>query len=349
MENLYSSTYAELLPEIQRNGLPRFRADQIWQGLYKNGWQDWQQFSNLSKEIRQQLAEKYSLMELTPIRELHSTDGQTSKILFQLPDEKLIEAVLMKYKTRNTLCLSTQIGCAMNCNFCATGQMGFTRNLSAGEIVQQVLFFTGLLLAQQESLTNIVYMGMGEPFHNYDAVMKSIEILNDHQGFNFSQRRITISTVGLVPEIHRFTNEHSQVNLAISLHAATDEIRNKLIPINRKYPVNELIGACKSYVNATRRRITFEYALIHGLNDSVQEAENLAQLLHGILCHVNLIPLNDTPQTNLEASSTSAVTAFQQTLERRHIPTSIRLRRGLDIAAGCGQLATNPNLGLGYN
>jgi 23S rRNA (adenine2503-C2)-methyltransferase len=255
----------------------------------------------------------------------------------------------MKYKKRNTLCLSTQVGCAMNCEFCATGQMGFFRNLTTDEIVQQVIFFSDWLRKEEETLTNVVYMGMGEPFNNYDAVMKSIMILNDHQGFDFGQRRITISTVGLVPQIDQFTKENCQVNLAISLHTTNDELRNQLVPINRRYPINTLIASCRNYAQTTRRRISFEYALMDGINDSVQDAENLARLLHGMLCHVNLIPLNATEGSKFRGTTPEATESFKQVLDQHHIPASIRLRRGLDIAAGCGQLATDPSKGLGYN
>jgi 23S rRNA (adenine2503-C2)-methyltransferase len=245
----------------------------------------------------------------------------------------------MKYKIRNTLCISTQVGCAMNCEFCATGQMGFFRNLTAGEIVQQVLFFSEYLSRTDENLTNIVYMGMGEPFNNYDEVIKSISILNDHEGFNFSQRRITISTVGIIPQIERFTKEHNQVNLAISLHAVTDDVRNRIVPINRKYPIGELLKACRSYTEETRRRITFEYALMEGINDSPQNAQQLADLLKHMLCHVNLISLNPTRGSKFHGTSKVSVDQFRAVLEKNHIPCSIRLRKGLDIAAGCGQLA----------
>lgn len=349
IKNIYGLTLDEVTTELQSLGLKSFRTLQIWQGIYQNHWLQWDQFTNISKDTRSLLSEHFYLMQIKIIRQLKSQDDQTHKVLFQLQDGKTIEAVLMKYKTRNTLCLSTQVGCAMNCEFCATGQMGFFRNLTTDEIVQQVLFFSDWLRNEEETLTNVVYMGMGEPFNNYDAVMKSITILNDHQGFDFGQRRITISTVGLVPQIDQFTKEDCQVNLAISLHATNDELRNQLIPVNRRYPLSKLMASCRNYAQSTRRRISFEYALMEGINDSPQDAENLARLLHGMLCHVNLIPLNATEGSKFHGTSPETTENFKQILDLHHIPASIRLRRGLDIAAGCGQLATDPSKGLGYN
>lgn len=229
----------------------------------------------------------------------------------------------------------------MGCSFCATGQMGFMRNLTAGEIVLQVLHFAKVLNARGEAVTNIVLMGMGEPFHNYDNTMKAIEILNHDKGFNLGARRFTISTVGIIPGIQKFTQANTQVNLAISLHASKNELRSSMMPVNKKYPIEDLLQACKEYTETTRRRITFEWALIQDVNDSIEEAERLADLLQGLLCHVNVIPLNPTEGFHGERSNRERITAFQKTLENHGIPCTVRMRRGIEIQAGCGQLAIN--------
>ncbi len=224
---------------------PAFRTKQIWQGLYRQLWDTPEQFSNLPANLRSKLAQEFSFSHLTPSQVAHSSDRETVKTLFTLPDQKAIEAVLMRYESRRTLCISTQAGCAMGCVFCATGQMGFKRHLSSGEIVEQVLHYARTLQAQGEAVTNIVVMGMGEPFHNYDATLDAIDRLNHPEGMNLGARRFTISTVGLIPMIERFASEERQVNLAISLHAADDETRSALLPVNRKYPIADLIQACR--------------------------------------------------------------------------------------------------------
>ncbi|MCD4672738.1 MAG: 23S rRNA (adenine(2503)-C(2))-methyltransferase RlmN [Anaerolineaceae bacterium] len=318
-----------------------FRAAQLWRGLYKQFWQSPEQFTNLPKSIKQKLSENFRFSSLKPIRKLASKDGNTIKTLFRLPDGPAIEAVLMRYEQRRTLCISTQVGCAMNCSFCATGQMGFTRNLTSGEIVEQVIYYARELAARNEKVTNVVIMGMGEPFHNYAATMDAIDCLNDHSGFNFGERRFTISTVGIIPKIRKFAEQKRQVNLAISLHAANNELRSSMIPINNTYPVEELINACRLYVAQTNRRITFEWALIQGVNDSIQDAKDLVDLLHGLLCHVNIIPLNPTDNFDGQASSRKQAQLFQAELDKRGIPCTIRLRRGIEIGAGCGQLAAS--------
>lgn len=227
----------------------------------------------------------------------------------------------------------------MGCVFCATGQMGFKRNLTSGEIVAQVMYYAQMLKEQNETVSNIVFMGMGEPFHNYDATLAAIARLNDPAGFNFGARRVTISTVGLVPMIERFAEERRQVNLAVSLHAATDALRSELLPINKKYPLAALFAAVRKYFETTRRRVTFEWALIEGKNDSPEQARELARLAEGILCHVNVIPLNPTRDYAGQASTRERAAAFKAMLEGHGVPCTIRVRRGIDIAAGCGQLA----------
>ena len=344
-------------------GQPAYRARQTWQGLYQNLWNRPDEFSNLPKPLREKLAAELTFDALTPTLKLDSSDGQTRKTLFKLPDGRQIEAVLMRYdpstgsgqapsagsgqvpetyqgRTRRTLCISTQVGCAMGCTFCATGQMGFSRHLSSGEIVAQVMYYARMLHEQGESVTNIVLMGMGEPFHNYDNTMAAIDRLNDPEGYNFGARRFTISTSGLVPAIRRFAEEKRQVNLAVSLHAVEDAPRSAMMPVNKRYNIAELLTACRNYVNATSRRITFEWALIHGVNDTPEVAQKLASLLKGMLCHVNAIPLNPTTGYTGKATTRERAEAFRQVLEQNGIPCTIRVRRGIDIQAGCGQLAS---------
>jgi 23S rRNA (adenine2503-C2)-methyltransferase len=338
--NFYDLTYDELeMVLTQEFNQPSFRTKQIWSGVYKNLWYRPDDFVNIPKTLRDQLFTRFSFESLSPVQNLKSTDQETEKILFELYDQKAIETVLMKYSQRRTLCISTQVGCAMGCVFCATGQMGFKRNLSTGEIVEQVLYYARQLKAADEKVTNIVLMGMGEPFHNYVATMGAIDRLGDPEGFGLGARRFTISTVGLVPMIKRFADENRQVNLAISLHAVFDDERSSLMPINKKYSIQEVLDACRYYLDKTNRRITFEWALISGKNDDEATAQKLASLLKGLMCHVNAIPLNPTSQSIYQASSRDQTIKFQQVLEKNGIPCTIRLRRGIDIQAGCGQLA----------
>jgi 23S rRNA (adenine2503-C2)-methyltransferase len=317
---------------------PSYRAKQIWQGLYQHFWNAPEQFTSLPKSLREKLAVNLRWDILNPGLKLASSDKQTIKTLFKLHDGKVIEAVLMRYDRRRTLCISTQAGCAMGCVFCATGQMGFKRHLSSGEIVAQVMYYARLLNEQNERVTNIVLMGMGEPFHNYDNTMAAIDRLNDADGYAFGARRFTISTVGLVPSIRRFADETRQVNLAVSLHAADDETRGDMMPVNKKYPIAEVIEACRYYVTKTGRRITFEWALIHKINDTPETARRLASLLKGLNCHVNAIPLNPTTGYHGKATDRQRAEIFKETLEQAGVPCTIRMRRGIDIAAGCGQL-----------
>jgi 23S rRNA (adenine2503-C2)-methyltransferase len=245
----------------------------------------------------------------------------------------------MRYEDRRTLCISSQSGCGLGCSFCATGQMGFSRNLTSGEIVAQVIFFARELEKTEERVTNVVLMGMGEPFANYDQVMAAMERLNDPRGFGLGARRMTISTVGLAPKIRQFADTESQINLAVSLHTVDDELRSQLMPINKKYPVAKLLDACRYYVEKTNRRLTFEYALIDDVNDAPEDARALARDLKGLLCHVNLIPLNPTRAYAKAGSPADRAQAFCDVLGESNIPCTIRLRRGIDIGAGCGQLA----------
>ncbi len=329
----------ELQEQLSNWGQPAYRTKQVWQGLYQKLWNSPEDFSSLPIQLRQKMNAEYSFQHLQAERILTSTDGETSKVLYKLPDGNPVESVLMRYRERNTVCISSQSGCAMNCAFCATGQLGFLRNLSSGEIIEQVLYFARNLAKENARLTNVVIMGMGEPFHNFKPVLDAIDRLNDHDGFDMGERRFTISTVGLVPQIQEFSRQKRQVNLAISLHAANDELRSQLIPINQKYPLKDLIQACKEYIETTHRRITFEWALIHNKNDSDRDARQLVNLIKGMNCHVNIIPLNPTAGFAGAPSNKERAASFQKILEESGISCTIRLRRGIDVNAGCGQLA----------
>ncbi len=337
--NIYDLSLSDLTALFESWGEPAYRARQAWQGLYNQYWNEGSQFSAFPLALRARLSEDLLFGGLTPSTILRSSDGQTVKTLFTLPDGKAIEAVLMRYEKRRTLCISTQAGCAMGCVFCATGQMGFRRHLSSGEIIAQVMYYARQLNETGESVTNVVLMGMGEPFHNYDNTMAAIDRLNDPSGYNFGARRFTISTVGLVPAIRRFAAEKRQVNLAISLHAADDDLRASMLPVAKKYPLDELLQACWEYVEDTGRRITFEWALVNGINDTPEQAHLLVTRIKGMLCHVNAIPLNPTQGFSGQATTRERAEAFKEILERAGISCTIRLRRGIDIQAGCGQLA----------
>jgi 23S rRNA (adenine2503-C2)-methyltransferase len=340
---VYDLTKDELQSLVTNWGEPDYRADQIWGWLYQRFAATPDEMTNLPQSLRTRLTEETSLNPLTPLTTLDSSDGQTRKTLFALPDGPQIEAVLMHYEKRRTLCISTQAGCAMGCPFCATGQGGFARNLSAGEIVAQVLYYARMLAADDQRVTNIVFMGMGEPLANYIATWEAIRRLNDPSGFGLGARAMTLSTVGLVPAIRTMSHEPEQVNLAVSLHAATDELRDKLIPINRRYSLAQLMQACRDYIRATRRRVTFEYALMDAINDSDEQARQLADLIEDMLAHVNLIPLNPTSGSPYRGSPPDRVQAFESVLKERGVPTTVRLRRGIDIQAGCGQLRAQYN------
>jgi 23S rRNA (adenine2503-C2)-methyltransferase len=357
---IYDLDFPSLENLLKEWNEPTYRAKQVWQGLYQHLYNSPEQFTNLPKSLREKLAEHTTFAPFKVKVFQDSSDGFTRKTLFELPDKNLIEAVLMRYgdpadnpqiaasapnsenrgaKNRRTLCISTQAGCAMGCVFCATGQMGFKRHLSSGEIVAQVMYYARMLKDANESVTNIVFMGMGEPFHNYDNTMAAIDRLNDSEGYNFGARRFTVSTVGLVPQIRRFADEKRQVNLAISLHAADDNERLQIMPVNKKHKIADVIDACRYYVDQTGRRVTFEWALISGVNDTPEVAKRLASKLRGLMCHVNAIPLNPTAGYNGKATDRQRAILFKETLEQAGIPCTIRMRRGIDIQAGCGQLA----------
>lgn len=337
--NLYALDQNQLAALLEKWGEPAFRARQLREWLYDRLASSFDEMTNLPVSLRQRLEVEASLGVLETVREQASRDG-TVKRLQRLPDGQLIEAVLMPYDDdRRTACISTQAGCAMGCVFCATGQMGFARHLKAAEIVEQAIWFARQLAAEGDRLSNVVLMGMGEPFHNYDESLLAIRRLMADLGIG--ARHITVSTVGMVPQIRRFADEGLQVRLAVSLHAATDEERSALLPVNRRWPLAELMAACHYYVEQTGRRITFEWALIRDETDTPEQAHALGRLLEGLLCHVNAIPLNPTPGYDGGPSSLETAQRFADILARYGVSMTVRVRRGIDIDAGCGQLKAN--------
>lgn len=351
--SLLEMDQAELADYLAELSQPRFRAHQVWEWIYKRFAGDFEMMSNLPKALRTRLAEEATVAPLTLAAEAISHDRDTVKSLFQLHDGQTIEAVLMLYDERRTLCISSQAGCAMGCTFCATAQGGLARNLTPGEIVAQVLYFARYLadpalppataVARPTTVTNIVLMGMGEPLHNYANVWTALHRLTDADGFGLGARHITLSTVGLAPMIDRMADEGLQIGLAVSLHAPNDDLRTQLVPVNKGYSVDEVLAAVRRYIAKTSRRVTFEYALMAGINDTPALAQELAAKLQGILCHVNLIPLNPIPDSKFQPTSDADAARFAQILRDANIPTTVRLRRGIEINAGCGQLRRAAN------
>ena len=343
---LAGSNLAELRAFVAEAGLPSFRASQLHHAIYRRLATSPHELTDLPQSLRDRLAEEVSFSSLVVANRVRDDASRTTKVLFSLPDGALVESVLMGYvgldgHRRHTICLSSQVGCPLGCTFCATGLQGWARNLTAGEMVEQVLYFARGLREQGQHVTNIVYMGMGEPFLNYDAVLGSVRALIEPSGFNLGARHITLSTSGVVPAILRFAEEGLQVGLAVSLHAPTDELRSSLVPLNRRYPVAELLAACRTYVARTNRRISFEYTMLAGVNDGSEQARGLAELLRGLLCHMNLIPWNPVAGMPYTPSSAAAIADFRDALVAYGVPTTIRDTRGSRITAACGQLRTS--------
>jgi 23S rRNA (adenine2503-C2)-methyltransferase len=334
---------AELdLPELEQAldsmGHPRFHARQIYQWVHKRGVTDFAGMTDIGRELRSSLAADFRIVTPEIVRRETSSDG-TTKFLLRLEDGHLIESVYIPDTPANTFCLSTQVGCAMKCGFCLTGKMGIIRNLTAGEIVAQVRVLTREL-GMLQSRFNIVLMGMGEPLHNYDAVMKALRMLADEHGLAVSPRRVTLSTVGVLPNLERLATEPLMPNLAISLHATTEEQRDLLVPINRKYGLKELLDTCRRFPVKRRERITFEYVMLKDVNDSDDDARRLVRLLHGIKAKVNLLPLNEAAGIPYERPTDARVNRFASILAERGMVVSVRKSRGRDIRAACGQLIT---------
>ena len=328
----YDRSRADLADLLE--GLPRYRVDQVWEGLYAQGTEP-EAWSNLPAALRARLADDLP-PALALAAESVSDDGQTVKWLWTLADGHQIETVLMRYPDRATVCVSSQAGCAMACGFCATGQAGFDRHLTVGEIVEQVVRARTRAAADGQRLSNVVFMGMGEPFANYDRTWEAVHRIHDDLGLG--ARHLTVSTVGIVPGIRRLAAADLPVNLAVSLHLANDRERDELVPINRRYPLAVLAEACEEYVTATRRRLSFEWALIDGVNDTDRHAEELAAYARPLRAHVNLIPLNPTPGYAVRGTPPGRVQAFARRLEDLRINATVRRTRGTDIDAACGQL-----------
>lgn len=337
MVNLRNLEYKEVEGLIRSIGEPAFRAKQIFSWIYK-GVTSFDEMNNVPKNLRERLSEIAYIGRIKPIEVQKSKTDGTRKYLFELEDGNRIESVFMKYKYGNSICVSSQAGCRMGCRFCASTRNGLERNLTSGEILSQLMEAE---LDTGEKIGHIVVMGTGEPFDNYDNLSKFIRIVNDKQGINLGMRNITVSTCGVVPIIKKFAKDFPQVNLAISLHGTTNGIRGKMMPVNKSYPLEVLISACKEYTNETGRRITFEYTLVNGVNDSNQDADRLCSLLKNMLCHVNLIPLNRVAETGFDTVSREKALIFQEILEKRGIPATVRRELGADIDAACGQLRLN--------
>lgn len=316
-------------------GQPAYRAQQLMDWLYVKRAADFADMTNLSLQLREQLAVHASVERRPLLARQESGDKQTAKLLIDLGGEA-IETVLMRHQYGNTVCLSTQAGCRMGCAFCASTLGGLARDLRPGDLADQVLSASDLLGGDR--VTHLVLMGSGEPLENYDNVVKFLRLANDPQGFGISYRRITLSTCGIVPAIHRLAGEGMPLTLAVSLHAPNNELRTKLMPVNRRYPLAELLDACNEYARVTGRRITYEYGLIEGVNDSPREARQLADLVKGTLSHINLIPINPVPERGFQPTSPGMVQRFQSIVAERGVPSTIRKEMGGDIDAACGQL-----------
>ena len=336
--NLYRLTFAELTDFLTAQGEKAYRARQIWHWMYEQRVNRFDAMTNLPGSTIAKLQASATLGSLDLVARQQSRDD-TEKRLYRLHDGQFIESVLMPYDDdRMTACISSQAGCAMGCVFCATGQMGYARNLTAGEIFEQAMVFACELHARGERLSNVVFMGMGEPFHNYAASLAALRQLMDR--LKIGARHITLSTVGLAPQIRRFADEGLQVSLAVSLHKTDDAQRSALMPVNRRWGIEALLDACRYYVSRTNRRITFEWAAIAGENDTAEEAHRLGRLLSGLLCHVNIIPLNTTGDYAGLPAQSASIKRFSDVLRGYGVSSTVRVRRGIDIDAGCGQLKT---------
>ncbi|QAY65529.1 23S rRNA (adenine(2503)-C(2))-methyltransferase RlmN [Paenibacillus protaetiae] len=334
---IYDYTLDQLQDWMKENGEPAFRAGQLFDWLYVKRVKQFEEMTNLPKELRQKLDDQFAFVTLTEITKLESKDG-TVKYLFGLHDNHAIETVVMRHNYGNSICVTTQVGCRIGCTFCASTLGGLKRNLTAGEIVAQVVTAQQMLDATGERISSIVIMGSGEPFENYDATMAFLRTMIHEKGLNIGQRHITVSTSGIVPSIYKFTEENTQINLAISIHAPNDALRSKLMPVNRRYPFEDVMESLRHYIAKTGRRVTFEYALIGGVNDQPEHAQELADVLKGLLCHVNLIPVNHVPERKYVRTSRDEIFEFARVLERNNINVTIRREQGHDIAAACGQL-----------
>ena len=337
--NLKSMTQSEIGAVFQELGLPAFRAKQVYSWLHK-GVRSYDEMTNLPKSLRDVLSEKYPIHPPKVVRKQESAKDGTIKYLWQLQDGNCVETVLMRYRYGNTVCISTEVGCGMGCAFCASTIGGLVRRLEPYEMLDEVLFTQ---VDSGQTVSHVVLMGIGEPLDNFDNVMRFLELVNSPEGMNISMRHISLSTCGLVPKIDALAQRKLQLSLAISLHGPNDEIRGRLMPVNRAYPMDQLLAACRRYYAATSRRIHFEYAMIDGVNDSEDNAKELLQRLKGLPAHVNMIPLNHVEESPLKPSSRAAVAKFQKILEAGGVTATVRRTLGGDIDASCGQLRRKYN------
>lgn len=337
MPSIYSLRLEELETWLKENAEPKFRANQIFEWLYTKRVSSFEEMTNVSKGLQQKLASAFTLTTLKTIVKQESKDG-TIKFLFELHDGYSIETVLMRHDYGNSVCVTTQVGCRIGCTFCASTLGGLKRNLEAGEIVAQVVNVQKALDEKGERVSHVVIMGIGEPFDNYDNMLSFLKIINHDKGLNIGARHITVSTSGIIPKIYAFADEQLQINFALSLHAPNTELRSKLMPINRAYKLPDLMEAIRYYIKKTGRRVSFEYGLFGGENDSVEHAEELAKLIKGIKCHVNLIPVNYVPERNYVRTPKDQIFEFERTLKKYGINVTIRREHGSDIDAACGQL-----------
>ena len=334
MKNIKEYNLNELQDEIVALGEKKYRAEQIFKWIYVDKAKEFEEMTNLSIGLREKLKKNYTMCNFNILKKQESSDG-TKKYLFDVLDGNAIETVLMQYHHGKTICVSSQIGCKMGCKFCASTGIKFVRSLSAGEIVEQILAVEQDI---EDKISNVVFMGIGEPFDNYENVMKAIKIINNQKGLNIGARHISISTSGLVPMIYKFADEEMQCTLSISLHATNDEKRSSMMPINNRYNIKELIEACRYYIKKTNKRISFEYALAKDNNDNLEDAKELVKLLKGMLCHVNLIPINKIENGAYVKSSNENIIKFRDYLNENGIVATIRRELGSDIDAACGQL-----------
>ena len=334
MKNIKDYNLDSLKEEFVNMGEKSFRAEQVFKWLYVDKVKEFDEMTNLSLELREKLKQNYTICNFKILKKQESSDG-TKKYLFDILDGNAIETVLMSYHHGYSLCVSSQVGCKMGCKFCASTGIQFARNLTSGEIVEQIL------AVEQDNnirISNIVFMGIGEPLDNYDNVVNAIRIINNQKGINIGARHISISTSGLVPKIYQLAEENIQCTLSISLHATTNEQRSSMMPVNNRYPIEELLKACKDYINKTNRRISFEYALAKDNNDNLEDAKRLVHLLKGMICHVNLIPINKIEDGEFTKSTNENIIKFRDYLNDHGIVATIRRELGSDIDAACGQL-----------
>ncbi|PAE26893.1 MULTISPECIES: 23S rRNA (adenine(2503)-C(2))-methyltransferase RlmN [Bacillaceae] len=335
--SIYTLQLHELKEWLKENNEKAFRAEQIFDWLYTKRVTSFEDMTNLSKGLRDMLSADFSLTTLKTIIQQESADG-TIKFLFELHDGYSIETVLMRHDYGNSVCVTTQVGCRIGCTFCASTLGGLKRNLEAGEIVAQVVKVQQALDETDERVSSVVIMGIGEPFDNYDSMLSFLKIINHDKGLNIGARHITVSTSGIIPKIYKFADENMQINFAISLHAPNTEIRSRLMPINRAYKLPDLMDSIRYYINKTGRRVSFEYGLFGGVNDQVEHAEELAELIKNVKCHVNLIPVNYVPERDYVRTPKDQIFAFEKTLKNHGINVTIRREHGHDIDAACGQL-----------